>query len=72
MKTIIPASDKVKHPGKNQVYVTSRQGGQKEASRTKQASIKHQNPEYFKRQSDRKNKDQDNFQMKQFSKGTMY
>lgn len=79
------------NPGKNNVFVSSRSGGPIEASRTKQASIKHQNPEYFKRQTDRKNmdnisarkndpgqvqgqvgRDQAPFQMKQFSKGTMY
>lgn len=107
-KTIIPSDmrqeKRMANPGKNNVFVGSRQGGPAEASRTKQASIKHQNPEYFKRQADRKNsdhlttgpiqrdfnkkqpnigndpgrgvgqvgKDQGNFQMKQFSHGTMY
>jgi hypothetical protein len=104
MKNIIP-SDKAQekrmaNPGKNNIFVGSRQGGPKEASRTKVQSIKHQNPEFFKRQSDRKNsdsfngnmankrqanvgndpgrgvgkvgKDQDSFQMKQFSHGAMY
>lgn len=95
------------NPGKNNVFVGSRQGGPAEHAKTKQESIKHQNPEYFKRQSDRKTdnyiparkdvpiqrdfnsrqknvgsdpgrgvgqvgKDQSGFQMKQFSKGTMY
>ncbi len=45
------------NPGKNNIFVGSRSGGPMEQSRTKQASIKHQNPEYFKRQSDRKNAD---------------
>ncbi len=71
--------------GKNNIFVSSRAGGPAEQSRTKQASIKHQNPEYFKRQTDRKNHDsnenvgrgvgkigKDNFQPKQFAKGTMY
>lgn len=75
MKTIIPSDarqeKRMHNPGKNNIFVGSRQGGPAEASRTKQASIKHQNPEYFKRQTDRK-KDQDEFQTKQFSKGTMY
>lgn len=48
------------NPGKNNVFVSSRGGGPAEQSRTKQASIKHQNPEYFKRQSDRKNTDNSN------------
>jgi len=97
------------NPGKNNIFVGSRSAGPMEQSRTKQASIKHQNPEYFKRQTDRKNSDsnisshsnalkhakeaeknikflekhenksihshegkRDNFQPKQFSKGTMY
>lgn len=42
------------NPGKNNVFVSSRGGGPAEQSRTKQESIKHQNPEYFKRQTDRK------------------
>jgi len=42
------------NPGKNNIFVGSRQGGPMEQSRTKQASIKHENPEYFKRQTDRK------------------
>ena len=108
-ETIIPASNRTskKHAGENQKYVGSRQGEKFEAPMTKNASIKHHNPEYFKRQSDRKTKDsiperkdvpiqrdfnkhqsnvgkdpgrgvgkvgkdQAPFQMKQFSKGTMY
>lgn len=110
-KTIIPSDmrqeKRMHNPGKNNIFVGSRQGGPAEQSRTKQESIKHQNPEYFKRQSDKKNdnmvparkdvpiqsdfnkhqsnvgkdpgrgvgqvgKDQAPFQMKQFSKGTMY
>ena len=63
-KTIIPSDkrqeQRMGNPGKNNIFVGSRQGGQMEASRTKQASIKHQNPEYFKRQSDRKNMDVSN------------
>jgi hypothetical protein len=46
------------HPGENQKYVNSRQGGPMENSRTKVASNKHENPEYFKRQSDRKYMDE--------------
>lgn len=48
------------NPGKNNVFVGSRSGGPAEASRTKQASIKHQNPEFFKRQADRKHADNSN------------
>lgn len=58
-KNIIP-SDKTQekrmnNPGKNNIFVGSRQGAQKEQERTKQLSIKHENPEFFKRQSDKKN-----------------
>jgi hypothetical protein len=56
-QTIIPQSSNQKHPAENQKYVSSRAGAPEEQSRTKQASIKHKNPEYFKRQSDRKNMD---------------
>lgn len=73
-KTVIPSSNpsRVKNPGGNQEYVNSRQGGPKEANMTKKASIKHENPEYFKRQSDRKNQDQFPFQTKEIYKGTKY
>lgn len=73
MKTVIASSSisGKKQPGKNQVYVNSRSGGPTEQANTKNASIKHQNPEYFKRQSDRKNHDA-GFNPKQFAKGTMY
>lgn len=71
-KTVIPSSSKgVVQPGKNQKYVNSRGGGKAEHSMTKRESMKHQNPEFFKRQSDRKNHDE-GFNPKQFSKGTMY
>jgi hypothetical protein len=58
-ETIIPASNRTskKHPGENQKYVGSRAGGPEEAKMSKNASIKHENPEYFKRQSDRKHAD---------------
>lgn len=60
-KTIIPSDQRQEkrmgNPGKNNIFVGSRSGGPMEASRTKQASMKHQNPEYFKRQTDRKNHD---------------
>lgn len=66
MKTIIAsgAISAKKQPGKNQVIVNSRGGGPAEHSRTKQQSMKHANPDFFKRQSDRKNSD--NFKAKQF------
>lgn len=56
-KTIIP-SDKAQekrmaNPGKNNVFVSSRGGGPAEAKMTKNASVKHHNPEFFKRQTDR-------------------
>ena len=63
-KNIIPSDKKQEsrmgNPGKNNEFVGSRQGGPKEQARTKQESIKHHNPEYFKRQSDRKNADNSN------------
>jgi len=71
-KTIISQSSKQHHPGENQKYVNSRAGGPSEASRTKQQSMKHANPEFFKRQSDRKKMDQTGFQQKEFAKGTQY
>lgn len=70
---IIPSDKRqekrMSNPGKNNQFVGSREGGPMEHSRTKQQSIKHANPEYFKRQSDRKKIDQNGFQIKQFSKG---
>lgn len=69
-ETVIPSSAR-QHKQQNGVkFVNSRQGGPSEHSMTKNASIKHENPEYFKRQSDRKNSDQ-GFNPKQFAKGTM-
>lgn len=59
-ETVIPQSSKQKHPGENQKYVNSRAGGPAEHSRTKQQSIKHQNPEYFKRQADKKDENSEN------------
>jgi hypothetical protein len=47
----------MENPGKNNIFVGSRSGGPMEQSRTKQTSMKHENPEYFKRQADRKNSD---------------
>lgn len=71
-KTVIPSSGNVKHPGANQEYVKSGKGSKKEQEMTKNASIRHQNPEFFKKQSDRKNHDQFPFQIKEQSKGLKY
>ena len=72
-KTIIPSSaKKIVQPGKNQQYVNSRQGGRAEQELTKRQSIKHENPKYFKAQSDRKNADSFPFQTKEVSRGVTY
>jgi hypothetical protein len=71
-KTVIPSSGKVKQPGKNEQFVKSGKGSAKEQQMTKVASAKHANPEFFKRQSDRKKNDQFPFQIKQMSRGTTY
>jgi hypothetical protein len=52
-ETVIPQSTKQHNPGKNQKYVNSRGGEPAEAHMTKNASMKHHNPEFFKRQTDR-------------------
>ena len=52
-------------------FVGSRQGGPAEHKLTDKMSMKNQNPEYFKRQQDRKHSD-NGFQSKQFAKGAMY
>ena len=75
-KTVIP-SDKqqerrMNNPGKNEKFVGSREGGPSENKMTQKASINHENPEFFKRQSDRKKNDQFPFQTKQIFKGTKY
>ena len=46
---------RMNNPGKNEKFVGSRSGRPTEAKMTKNASMKHANPEFFKRQSDRKN-----------------
>jgi hypothetical protein len=75
-QTVIPSDmrqeKRMNNPGKNEKFVGNRQGGPVEHKMTKNASIKHQNPEYFKRQSDRKNHDQGPFQVKQFAKTNSY
>ncbi len=72
MKTIISSSAKPKPKAANNMqFVGSRQGSPSEHKLTNKMSMKHQNPEYFKRQQDRKNSDA-GFQSKQFAKGTMY
>lgn len=67
-KTIIPSDmrqeKRMNNPGKNEIFVGSRSGGKAEHIATKEASIKHANPAYFKRQSDQKKADQLGFQMK--------
>ncbi len=83
-QTVIPSDKRqekrMANPGKNEKFVGSREGGPREHAMTKNASIKHENPEYFKRQADRKShdsldkfkKDQSGFQEKQMSKGCVY
>ena len=63
-ETVIPSSARNPKPAKNMKFVNSRSGSTSEHKMTKNASIKHENPEFFKRQSDRKNADQFGFQMK--------
>lgn len=63
-ETIIPSSARNPKPAKNMKFVNSRSGGPNEHKMTKNSSMKHENPEFFKRQSDRKNADQFGFQMK--------
>jgi len=71
-KTIIPSDQRqekrMANPGKNEIFVGSREGGPMEHSRTKQASIKHQNPEFFKRQTDRKHADTSMGQLEKYNK----
>src|SRR5574337_817482 len=60
-KTVIPSDvqqeRRMNNPGQNEKFVGSRQGGSNEHHMTKSASQHPQNPEYFKRQTDRKNAD---------------
>ena len=67
-QTVIASSARGPKPAKNMKFVNSRQGGPSEHAMTKKASIKHENPEYFKRQADQKKADQFGFQKK---KGAM-
>lgn len=67
-ETVIPSSARAPKAAKNMKFVGSRQGGPTDQKMTKNASMKHENPEFFKRQSDRKNADQFGFQKK---KGAM-
>jgi hypothetical protein len=56
-ETVIPSSARGMKDQNGVKFVNSRQGGESEHKMTKNASIKHENPEYFKRQADRKNAD---------------
>ena len=68
-ETVIPSSASRKpKAATNMKFVNSRQGGPSEHKMTKNASMKHENPEFFKRQSDQKKADQYGFQKK---KGAM-
>ena len=49
---------------KNFTFTNSRKASPSEHTMTKNASIKHENPAYFKRQSDQMKADQFGFQMK--------
>lgn len=66
--TIVSSATRKPKAATNMKFVASRQGGPSEHAMTKKASIKHENPEYFKRQSDQKKADQFGFQKK---KGAM-
>jgi hypothetical protein len=56
-ETVIPSSARSPKPATNMRFVNSRQGGSSEHGMTKNASMKHENPQFFKRQADRKNAD---------------
>lgn len=56
-QTVIPSSARSPKAANNMKFVNSRQGGPTEHAMTKKASAKHENPEYFKRQSDQKKSD---------------
>lgn len=63
-ETVITSGARAAKAAKHMKFVNSRSGSSSEHKMTKNASMKHENPEYFKRQSDRKNADQFGFQMK--------
>jgi hypothetical protein len=63
-ETVIPSSARMHKKQHGVKFVNSRAGGPSEHKMTKNASIKHENPEYFKRQTDQKKADQFGFQMK--------
>jgi hypothetical protein len=56
-ETVIPSSARSPKAASNMKFVNSRGGGPAEHAMTKKASMKHENPEYFKRQSDQKKSD---------------
>lgn len=63
-KTVIATSAKNPKAATNMQFVKSTKGGPTEHAMTKNASMKHENPAFFKRQSDQKKSDQYGFQMK--------
>lgn len=63
-ETIIPSGARGLKDQNGVKFVKSRQGGPSDQKMTKNASIKHENPCYFKRQSDRMKADQFGMQMK--------
>lgn len=67
-ETVIASSAKHNKKQNGVKFVNSRSGGKSEHAMTKNASIKHENPAYFKRQSDQKKSDQFGFQMKSRSR----
>lgn len=67
-ETVIASSARSPKAAKNMKFVNSRGGGPAEHKMTKNASMKHENPAFFKRQSDQKKADQFGFQKK---KGAM-
>ena len=63
-ETVIASSARAPKATTNMKFVNSRQGGTAEHKMTKNASMKHENPQFFKRQSDQKKADQFGFQKK--------
>lgn len=66
---IVSSASRKPKAATNMKFVPSRKGGPSEHAMTKNASMKHENPEYFKRQSDRKNADNFGMSKKMGSKG---
>lgn len=67
-ETVISSGARSPKAATNMKFVGSRKAGPAEHKMTKNASMKHENPAYFKRQSDQKKADQFGFQKK---KGAM-